>query len=147
ITENRMTPVLKSGDIPGAMEIGTDALIQQLRASPEEAKARTDAAIKTFDATHRARQSGGTGIPFALIFWLIVFVFIMLSRFRGGARGRHYGGSGIVNAILWGSLLNGGGGGWGGGGSSWGGGSDSSGGGFSGGGGGSFGGGGASGSW
>ncbi|MEO5867401.1 MAG: TPM domain-containing protein [Sphingomonas sp.] len=152
IAMNRMTPILRAGDVPKAMEVGTDALIQQLRASPDEAKARTDAAISAFDKTHRERSGGGGGFPIALVFWIVVFAFIMLSRFRGGAGGRRHS-SGLGNAILWGALLNsrgGGGSSWGDGGSSWGGGSSGGGwggGGFSGGGGGSFGGGGASGGW
>ncbi|WP_375380433.1 TPM domain-containing protein [uncultured Sphingomonas sp.] len=147
-----MLPRLKAGDVPGAMEAGTDALIAQLRASPDEAKARTDAAVTAFDKTHQrsaSRSGGGGGI--GLIFWLMVIGFFMLSRFRRGGGGQRYGGgSGLGSAILWGSVLGsmnrGGGGGWpgGGGGGSSGGWGD---GGFSGGGGGSFGGGGASGDW
>ncbi len=148
-----MLPRLKAGDVPGAMEAGTDALIAQLRASPDEAKARTDAAVTAFDKTHQrsaSRSGGGGGI--GLIFWLMVIGFFMLGRFRRGGGGQRYGGgSGLGSAILWGSVLGsmnrGGGGGWSGGGD---GGGSSGGwgdGGFSGGGGGSFGGGGASGNW
>ncbi|WP_447406335.1 TPM domain-containing protein, partial [Clostridium perfringens] len=60
IINQDMMPKLKAGDIAGAMTAGTDALIQQLSANPEEAKARTDAAIKKFDATHR-RSTGSRG--------------------------------------------------------------------------------------
>ena len=152
----QMMPRLRAGDIPGAMTAGTDALIAQLRASPEEAKARTDAAIAQFDKTHRrssARQGGGT--PVALIFWMVILFFVVLPmlrrRRRHGPWGRSYSsGGGSLPIILWGLANASRGGGWGSGGSSWGGGgSDGSwgGGGFTGGGGGSFGGGGASGSW
>jgi uncharacterized protein len=156
VTKQQMTPILKQGDIPRAMEVGTDALIQQLRASPDEAKARTDAAIAAFDKAHRTSGSGSSNgdvtIPFAIVFWLIVLAFIVLSRLRRGKSGRRFRG-GIAPVVLWGPGLGGGSGsgwssGWGSGGgsssssdSSWGG-SD-----FSGGGGGSFGGGGASGDW
>ncbi len=57
VIRGQMMPKLtQSGDIAGAMEAGTDALIAQLRASPEEAKARTDAAIAEFNRTHPRRQ-------------------------------------------------------------------------------------------
>ena len=165
IIRTEMLPRLKAnGDIAGAMTAGTDALIAQLRAAPEEAQARTDAAIKDFDAEHqRQRSSGGGGVPIGLIFWGVIFAFVILPMiFRGrGGRGRAYRGNGGGSAlpiVLW-SIANeftqnrgggsgwSGGGGWGGGGSS--GGSDGSwgGGGFTGGGGGDFGGGGASGDW
>jgi len=153
INDDMMPKLRNGGDIAGAMEAGTDAIIAQLRASPDEAKARTDAAVAAFDADHRTqRHSGRGGIPFGLIFWLVVIVVVILSRFRGGGLGQRHG-SGLGNVLLWSMLSNAGSGrsSWGGG-SSFGGGGDSGGGGwggggFSGGGGGSFGGGGASGSW
>ena len=40
IINRDMMPRLKAGDIAGAMTAGTDAIAQQLRASPEEAQAR-----------------------------------------------------------------------------------------------------------
>ena len=161
IVRTEMLPRLKvSNDIAGAMTAGTDALIAQLRASPEEAQARTDAAIKEFDREHQRRQSSGGGTPIGLIFWGMIFAFVILPMiFRGRGRGgrRYRGGSdGTLPVVLW-SIANelsrgsGGSSGWGGGGGgSWGGGgSDGSwgGGGFTGGGGGDFGGGGASGDW
>lgn len=164
-----MIPKLKAGDVAGAMTGGADALIAQLRANPDEAKARTDAAIKEFDRTHRKNRSSGNGafgIGAGIIFWLLVVVFIALaaSRRRSGrvyrARDRD---SDWGSVALWTALeiaqaaaessrrsSGGSGSGWGSsGGSGWGGGSDGSwgGGGFTGGGGGSFGGGGASGDW
>jgi uncharacterized protein len=159
IINGEMMPRLKAGDVPGAMVAGADSVIAQLRASPEEAQAKVDAAIKEFDRSHRgsgAGAGGGGGIPFSLIFWGIVFVFVILPMMRGGGRGRRYrrGGSGWGNVLLWtvaSEMTRGSrrGGGWGGGG--FGGGSSGGGGwgggGFTGGGGGSFGGGGASGSW
>lgn len=164
-----MVPRLRAGDVPGAMTAGTDALIEQLRANPDEAKARTDAAIKEFDRTHRKRSSGTAafGIGAGVIFWLLVVVFIALAAgrrrsgriYRARDRDSDWGSVALWTALEiaqaaaesnrrsgssgWGS--GGGGSGWGGGG----GGSDGSwgGGGFTGGGGGSFGGGGASGDW
>jgi uncharacterized protein len=155
IINTQMMPKLTNGgDIPGAMEAGTDALIAQLRASPDEAKARTDAAIAEFDRTHRSQGTSNDvgGIPFVLVFGLIVVAFIVLSRLRGGTRGRRYRG-GVAPVVLWGPDLGGGSSGsswssgWGGGGSSSSDGGGWGGGGFTGGGGGSFGGGGASGDW
>lgn len=161
-----MVPRLRAGDIPGAMTAGTDALIGQLRANPDEAKARADAAIREFDRTHkRARNSGSVGIGAGVIFWLLVVGFIVLaaSRRRSGRVYRRRD-SDWGTVALWTALEvaraaadNNRRSGWGGGGSGWsggsdwggGGGSDGSwgGGGFTGGGGGSFGGGGASGDW
>ena len=169
ITEAQMTPILKrGGGVDQAMTTGTDAIIAQLRASPEEAQARVDAAARVFDRTNRHQATGsssdGTGggsFPFALIFFGIAFGFVVLPllrrRERVGPWGRRYRSSGVAgdvlpimlwglgNALSQGSRSSGGGfGGW-----SSGGGSDGGwgGGGFSGGGGGDFGGGGASGSW
>ena len=158
IINTKMLPLLRAGDVSGAMIAGTDSIVAQLRASPDEAKARTDAAIAEFDRTHRQTQSsgssGGGGFPVSLIFWFVILAFVVLPMLRGRGRGRAYrGGGGNLPIVLW-SIANeigrnsgsGGGGGWGGGGGSssgggWGGG------GFTGGGGGSFGGGGASGDW
>lgn len=157
-----MVPRLRAGDVPGAMTAGTDALIAQLRANPDEAKARTDAAIKEFDKAHKRTRSSGGGVAIGVVFWVLVVVFIILasSRRRMGRADRSGGNdwSGvalwtaaeIARAALENSNRSRGGSGWGGG-SGWsgGGGSDGSwgGGGFTGGGGGSFGGGGASGDW
>lgn len=153
IINTKMMPLLRAGDVSGAMIAGTDSIIAQLRASPDEAKARTDAAIAEFDRTHRqAQSSSGGGFPLSLIFWFVILAFVVLPMLRGRGRGRAYrGGGGNLPIVLW-SIANelgrgsGGGGGWGGGGGSSGGGGWG-GGGFTGGGGGSFGGGGASGDW
>ena len=149
---SEMLPKLKqSGDIAGAMTAGADAVIAQLRASPEEAKARVDAAAAEFDRTHRKVRSGGGGFPVGLIVFGFIAMFVLLSfgRKSGGRRYAARGGDGgLMPIILWGIANEIGrsasGGNWGGGGSDsggWGG-SD-----FSGGGGGGGGGGGASGDW
>ena len=154
VINQQMMPKLRAGDVPGAMEAGTDALIAQLRASPDEAKARTDAAVAQFNTTHQ-HINGTTkgGIAAGLIFWIVCVGFIAASWLRRG-RGdvNHRGGNWPI--MLWGlasafeNSRGGGGSGWSSGGGDsggssggWGG-SD-----FSGGGGGDFGGGGASGSW
>ncbi|HEU0043314.1 TPM domain-containing protein [Sphingomonas sp.] len=159
VIRDRMMPLLRSGDVPGAMTAGTDALVAQLRAAPEEAKAELDAAVAEFNRTHQRERTGGGGgggLPLGAIFWGVVFLFVILPMLRGGGRrrGRRWsGGGGNLPIVLWGlgnAMGSSRGGGWGGG-SGWGGGGSSGGwggGGFSGGGGGgSFGGGGASGSW
>lgn len=160
IINTDMLPLLKAGDIPGGLNAGADAIAQQLRASPEEAQARLDAATRQFDQTHRrsSASNGGGGVPFGLIACAIILLFVLVPLFRSKRRAGPWGtryrshDSGALPIVLW-SIANeigrsSGGGGWGGGGSS-GGGSDGSwgGGGFTGGGGGDFGGGGASGSW
>ncbi len=161
IRTEMMPRLTQSNDIPGAMEAGTDAVIAQLRASPEEQKARVDAAAAEFDRAHRTARGGNGGFPAGLVVFGFVALFILLSfaRRSGGQRyaGRGGGDGALMPVILWGianeignqasrGSWGGGGSGWGGGGS---GGSDSGwgGGDFSGGGGGDFGGGGASGDW
>ncbi len=153
IINNDVLPRFKAGDMPAGVVAGTNAIIAQLRASPEEAQARVNAAVKQFDQAHRAQRNESGGVPIGMIFWGMILLFVLLSFARRG-KGQRYGdGSGALPVILW-SIANeigrqamrggGGGGGWGGGdsdGGGWGGG------GFSGGGGGSSGGGGASGSW
>ena len=164
-----MLPLIRDGKVPQAIAAGTDQIVAQLRASPEEAKAKTDAAIAQFDREHRRRPQGSGGVPVALIFWLVILAFVVLPMiFRRGGRGQRYrqgpwddrsGGSGsTLPIVLWGIANEigrsrgggwGGGSGFGGGGGDGGGGPDGSwgGGGFTGGGGGDFGGGGASGDW
>ncbi len=157
--QQQMMPKLRAGDdINSAMIAGVDAIDKQLRASPEEAQARTDAAIKEFDRTHKTqRRSSGGGIPIGLIFWLVVLGFVILPAIFGRkhGRGRRFSNDGgALPIVLW-SIANeigrsgqsggGFGGGWGGGSSDGGGGWGD--GGFSGGGGGGFSGGGASGDW
>nr|WP_116092464.1 TPM domain-containing protein [Sphingomonas crusticola] len=156
IINTRMMPLLKAGDVPGAIDAGADALIQQLSLPDDQAKARAAAAVAEYDKAHSARRSN-SHIPFGAIIWFVIIGFILLSHLgrRGGRRYARGGGSNwpvwlwaaseIANSSRssgssWGGSSwgggdsGGGGGGWGGGG-------------FTGGGGGSFGGGGASGSW
>jgi uncharacterized protein len=157
IINDKMMPLLQSGEVPQAMEAGTDAIIAQLRANPDEAKARTDAAIAEFDKAHKSRSSSNDGFPIGLVVWLVIILVFISLRYANRKQGRAYrkSGGGSWPIILWGPGWGGGGrddddhwGGWGGGGG-FGGGSGGGwgGGGFSGGGGGSFGGGGASGGW
>ncbi|WP_082545581.1 MULTISPECIES: TPM domain-containing protein [unclassified Sphingomonas] len=137
IINRQILPHFKQGDMAGGIAAGADALVQLLQLPPDQAEAQAQKIV----ANDREQREGG--FPIALIFWIVVILFIagssIASRFGGGRRYR--GGGGPI--VLWGPGWGGGGGGgdhWGGG---WGGGG---GGGFSG-GGGSFGGGGSSGSW
>ncbi|TXC71696.1 TPM domain-containing protein [Sphingomonas ginsenosidivorax] len=156
IVNQQILPRFKAGDMPGGIVAGANAVADQLALPDAEARAKVTAAAAEYGKTHRTQAQGsGGGVPFGLIFWLIVLAVIVVPMIGRRARGRRYGGGGGSNwpIVLW-SVANeigrssGGGGGWSGGG----GGSDSGGGGwmgggFTGGGGGSAGGGGASGSW
>ncbi|WP_254514759.1 YgcG family protein [Novosphingobium sp. G106] len=129
IINQQIVPKFKAGDMPGGIEAGTDAIIQQLTLPADQAQKIAAEANR-----QPAKQQGG-GFPW--VFLIFVFLFFILPMLRGG--GRRYRSGGLGSVILWDALNSsrGGGGGWGGGGG---------GGGFSG-GGGSFGGGGSSGSW
>ncbi len=157
VTMGLMTPMLRQGQVAQAMEAGTDAVIAQLRASPEEAQARVDEAVREFDRTHRgARSNSNSGGGFAVVWMLILGFFLLRGLSRGRRRRGPWGRQARSGSSVWpwiaadilsgvarssgrrgggfGGGSSGGSGGWGGGG-------------FTGGGGGSFGGGGASGGW
>ena len=150
LARDTMTPMLRAGDIDGALNAGVDAIGKQITLTPEEAAKQAQARPQPMQRRANA-SSGGS-----LIFWLVILMFVVLPLLRriggGGKRYRRSSGIGgaVGDVILW-SALNGlanrgGGSSWGGGGGGFGGGGFGGGGGFSG-GGGSFGGGGASGSW
>ena len=120
ILQERVLPKFRTGDMAGGVEGGADALIDQLKLPPDQARAQVAAAEAP------ANRMDPQTILFLAVFALwFVFVITRSRRF-----GRRVGGL-IPPVIVWG-----GGDRWGGGG----------GGGWSG-GGGSFGGGGSSGSW
>jgi uncharacterized protein len=127
IVETIMTPAFRKGDFYAGLDRGTDAIIQATKGE--------------FDAeARRGASDEDDGVPYALLFTLLIFAYFFgQSFFRGGGgkksrRSRRGGGP----VVIWGGggFGGGGGGGFGGGG-----------GGFGGFGGGSFGGGGAGGSW
>jgi uncharacterized protein len=149
IINSKMMPVLRAnGDIPAALDAGSDAIIDILSQPDDQSHAQQEAAVAAWNKEHGGSHNGGA--PIALIFWAIVIGWVVIGGIFRRRNGTRYGGS---NWPIWlwaaDSLLNSrGGGGWGGGGGS----SDSGGGGwggggFTGGGGGSGGGGGASGGW
>jgi uncharacterized protein len=137
IIQNVILPKFKAGDMPGGIEAGTAALIQQLTLPADQAQ-KIAASAQPAPAPAQSNQVGPALLWLGFIF--LFFIIPMIRRTMAG--GRSYGGGGMLGPMmLWGAMEGMGGrseGGWGGGGSG--------GGGFSG-GGGSFGGGGASGSW
>lgn len=142
IIQQQIVPRFKAGDMPGGIEAGADALIEQLGLSPQEAARQAQAADRQVTERRQARDSGVD--PGALVFIFVIVVFFVLPAMRRAFGGRRYqSDSGLGPLILF-EVLNqmsrghGGGGGWRD--------DDGGGGGFSG-GGGSFGGGGASGGW
>ena len=135
IIQTRILPAFRDGDFERGIEQGVDAIDQQLRLDPEEARARAAEAEQETDVS----SSAAPAIPAVVIALMMLFFF---SRLLRGGRGRRSMRNGV---LIWGaaealSHMSRGRG------SSWGGGFGGGGGGF-GGGGGSFGGGGASGGW
>lgn len=142
IIQQQILPRFREDDYSGGIEVGTDAIIQQLELPEAEALA------VAAEANQERVTSGG--FPVGALIWIaFLFFFFILPMLSGRGRRRRHGGIGstVGNIILWEALnaatrgsgsshSSGGFGGFGGGG----------GGGFSG-GGGSFGGGGASGGW
>jgi len=160
IIRHDILPRFRDNDYPGGIAAGTDAIIAQLQAPPEQAEQQ---ALAAQQAQQRERRHGGSLAP--IVFWVIVIVVFAIASAASRGRGRRYGrgvsvwgpgtpyrhrDGGGLGWLLLGMALNNLGGRGGGGGSDWGGGGGGSwgggGGGFSG-GGGSFGGGGASGGW
>jgi len=143
IIQKIILPKFKAGDMPGGIEAGTAALIQQLTLPADQAQ-KIAASAQPAPAPTQSNQIGPALLWLGFI--LLFFIIPMVRRMRGGGQ-RYGGGSGLGPVLLWGAmsgLAGRSGGGWGGG--------DDRGGGFGGGGGfsgggGSFGGGGASGSW
>ena len=137
IVNDRLVPLLRNGDLGGAVEQGTQAIRQALGDDVTLAPTPTT-------APGPPAGSGSSGSSFAALLPLLIIAVIVFSSMGGRRRRRR----GIFPfPIFWGGGWGGGGfggGGWGGGG---GGGGGFGGGGFGGGGGGSSGGGGASGSW
>ena len=126
IIQQKVLPPFKAGDMEAGIVGGTDAIIAQLSASPEEAAANLKAASKPAHKSTSRIDPGGLIMIIFVIFWVM-----------GGVFGRRRGGLGAL--LPWIIFSGGFGGGRSG--------NDGFGGGGFGGGGGSFGGGGSSGSW
>lgn len=126
IIQQKVLPPFKAGDMEAGIVGGTDAIIAQLSASPEEAAANLKAASKPTHKSTSRIDPGGLIMIIFVIFWVM-----------GGVFGRRRGGLGAL--LPWIIFSGGFGGGRSG--------NDGFGGGGFGGGGGSFGGGGSSGSW
>lgn len=129
IIDQQILPRFKQGDMPGGIEAGADAIIQQLTLPPEEAQKIAA------QADQQREDDGGSMWPMLIFngFILMFFVLPIVSGLFSRKRGKRYRGM-RTGPIVWApGSFGGGGGGFGGGG-------------FSG-GGGSFGGGGASGGW
>lgn len=157
VIQNFIIPRFRDGDFPGGIMAGTDAIIQVLQLTPEEA------AQLNREATAERKSDGG--FPVGGLIWLgFMFFFFVLPIIRGSRRRRRYRSKGkgpwgdrvddaadvASNIILWeigSAIARGAMSGGSSGGSSWGGGGVFGGGGGFSGGGGSFGGGGASGGW
>ncbi len=140
ILQSQVLPRFKAGDVPGGIEAGTDALIQQMSLDPSQAEQ------KAAEAKAQQEQSQDQGYhyvsrhrssPLSVIFPILFVLFVF-----GGIFGRRRGGGGLWPLLFLGGMMGGGGGRD----DDWGGGGGGGGGGFSG-GGGSGGGGGSSGSW
>jgi uncharacterized protein len=152
IIRDVVTPRFKAGDLSGGIIAGVDAIIAQLDMDPAQAQA-----IEEAEAARRAQMAEDAAPAIAGVAFWIVMIVIFAVVFGRRARGRHYRGGGVGNAVgnvlLWTAInaamnsgRGGGGSSWGGsGGGSWGGGGGGGFGGFGGGGG--FSGGGASGGW
>lgn len=131
IIQNVILPKFKAGDMPGGIEAGTAALIQQLTLPADQAR-QIAASAQPAPASSQSDQVG-PGLA-----WLgFILLFLVIPMFRQLMSGGRRYGSGLGPVMMWGAMSGMGGASGGGGGS---------GGGFSG-GGGSFGGGGASGGW
>ena len=148
IVQNTILPKFRQGDMAGGIMAGADQIIDQMKLSPEQARAN---AAKAEQQRRAAPQvSIGSFIPVIIIVIIFFSIIASLSRRARGRRYRRRSRGGVDPwVVLWGlnELSRGSrGGGWGGGGGGFGGFGGGGGGGFSG-GGGSFGGGGASGGW
>jgi uncharacterized protein len=131
IISQTIVPRFKAGDLPGGIEAGTDALINQLTLPDSEARL----------IAQKAGEVPEPEISFDMIFFMVMILFFIVIPFFRTVGKRRRMGTAAGSVFIWDMLSHmpssssGGGGGFSGGG-----------GGFSG-GGGSFGGGGSSGSW
>ena len=78
-----MLPRLReSSDISGALNAGADAVIAQLRASPEEAQAKVAEAANPFDRQHRRGGGDSNGFPILIVLVIFIGGFVVLAIMR-----------------------------------------------------------------
>jgi uncharacterized protein len=133
IISEQLVPLLRAGQVGGALERGTEAVRAALG----------DRVVGTPPPVAESESDEASGLSLIGLLPVVLILLALLSAF-GGRRRRRRRWAGVGAPIIWGGALGGFGGGLGGGGF---GGGGLGGGGFGGGGGGDFGGGGASGSW
>jgi len=99
-----ITPRFKEGDLPGGIEGGADALIQQLQLPPDQAaQIASQANVQQAQDQKAASNQFNPASLIWIGFFFLFFILPMLRRMRGG---RGYRSSGIGNVILW-SVLDG----------------------------------------
>ena len=74
IINSIIIPKFKTGNYPGGIDAGVDAIAAQIKLPPEEAAARA--------AQAQARQPDSGGIPGAFIFFIFIFLFVILPLLR-----------------------------------------------------------------
>ncbi|MGZ8999038.1 MAG: TPM domain-containing protein, partial [Allosphingosinicella sp.] len=87
IIQQQILPRFRDNDYPGGIAAGTDAIIAQLQAPPEQAEQR---ALEAATAERGSGNRGGSAFP--LIFWMIILFFIVIPMLRSGFGGRKYAG-------------------------------------------------------
>ena len=112
IISNHIVPMFKAGDMPGGIEAGTNAIINQLTLPPEEAQ--------KIAAQANQDRAGGGGISLGTVIFILMIVFFvvvpMINEARGGGRKRRHG-SGPIVCVPGSGSSNWSSGGWSGGGS------------------------------
>jgi uncharacterized protein len=113
IIRDSIIPRFRTGDMAGGIMAGAAQIGEQMKLPLEAAEARAKAQADKASTTHRQNRRSGGGFPFALLFWGIILVFVILPMFGlsrfGNAGGRALGGrryrggndGGVLPIILW----------------------------------------------
>ncbi|RZV45582.1 MAG: methanol dehydrogenase, partial [Sphingomonadaceae bacterium] len=112
IIRNQIEPAFKAGNFYAGFDAGTDAMLESLALTPEEAQARADelAAERSTSRDGAAKVAGGSVI---MIVMIVLFVVLSIARSAGGRRYRGKGNkgkrrrrkgmdSGDLAVLLWG---------------------------------------------